>query len=422
MTGSEVSMHAAKRNPIIGTSFRNPRGVLGVIVEKRMHNQVTAEFECSHPGCPERYLRAQQDWFQCHQCVTHGRHSGTGQPRLAPGRHPQREPTMRSFPTGAPLPCLPDVVIHADWGSNVRKRWSVRAERGGDDRYTLARPVTFCAKDDLAASIAEGERGSSVLLGFDFALGVPASFPRNTQGGFLEMISAAENAFFESCDLEVLGPTRPFFRPGWDQIRAPAGQKECEILKRIGLSKETMLRRCERRTDYRRDAACVFLPTPKQQVAGATRAGWREIVRPALASGQTETRLVNVWPFDGPLDTVVAKGKVAIVETYPAELYAHLGISGNSKTVLAWRLTQAPILLKRAEEAGVRVAPELEKDVRDGFGDDGTAEDKFDALVGALAMVRTALGLHRCTAPDDEVVRVVEGWIFCRPIDASPSG
>ena len=72
-----------------------------------------------------------------------------------------------------------ELLIHADWSVNARKRWAATAARH-DDAWTveapkLVGPVT--AFLDNVFLTAERQR---VLLGFDFPIGVPSSYGRQT--------------------------------------------------------------------------------------------------------------------------------------------------------------------------------------------------------------------------------------------------
>ena len=56
--------------------------------------------------------------------------------------------------------------------------------------------------------------------------------------------------------------------------------------------------------------------------------------------------------------------------------------------------------------------PDLVEAIRDGFGPAKNGEDPFDAVVGLFLMRDVVLGYWQDGAPDDEVVRRVEGWIL----------
>src|SRR5438094_9646269 len=71
----------------------------------------------------------------------------------------------------------PTVVYHADWGGKAEKRWCARATLGTDGRHTAltAEPVGTPALLIEKSREVAGETGC-VFAGFDFPIGVPASF------------------------------------------------------------------------------------------------------------------------------------------------------------------------------------------------------------------------------------------------------
>ena len=336
-------------------------------------------------------------------------------------RSSAKRPPKRSahvFTPGKAFEPLPDTIIHADWGARANKRWSVRATRSAGNYSLSASRLVGDVHALLVSAAAEARAGKTVLLGFDFAIGVPAAYAdQRGAKNFLKMIETEAPAFFATTAFSTSSIERPFCQPdpSWNDIPGGPGEKERNILEKIGLDPSTSLRRCERRTATRGDAACVFLPKPAKQVAGATRAGWLEVLRPVLTDSELR-KVFRVWPFDGAdLSSLVRPGLVTIVETYPAELYAHLGMSGFSKTNRGWRLDQADLLL--ASDAAPHLDDELRAEIETGFGGGEDGEDRFDAMVGALGLVRIAMGLDRCDVPEDAVVRDVEGWIVGRPLD-----
>jgi hypothetical protein len=77
-------------------------------------------------------------------------------------------------------------------------------------------------------------------------------------------------------------------------------------------------RRCELAQPGRRAACSIFWTLGGQQVGKAAIAGWKEVLIPALDDTEIDLRL---WPFDGSLSELVARGRVVVAETYPAEFY-----------------------------------------------------------------------------------------------------
>ena len=140
--------------------------------------------------------------------------------------------------------------------------------------------------------------------------------------------------------------------------------------------------------------------------------GWREVLIPALTSGANR---VKVWPFDGPLRSLLKPGHAVICETYPAEMYRHVDIGfspDESKTSRESRRRKAAALIGWADAASVELHPDLRAEIEDGFGIAKDGEDRFDAVVGLLGMVNVILGHRSPGEPDDEHARRVEGWML----------
>ena len=100
-----------------------------------------------------------------------------------------------------------------------------------------------------------------------------------------------------------------------------------------------------------------------------------------------------------------------VAETYPAEVYGHLGLNlkgGKGRQMV--RKSNAPRLLAWANVAGVDLDQGLFDEIADGFGAGG--DDCFDAVVGLFGMLNVMLGQRAPGEPDDPAVRRIEGWIL----------
>ena len=102
-----------------------------------------------------------------------------------------------------------------------------------------------------------------------------------------------------------------------------------------------------------------------------------------------------------------------VAETYPAEVYAHLGLNlrnGGKRSEPCGGPTR---LVSSRNEAGVGVDPARPcAEIEDGFGSHGRGRrDRFDAVVG-LGMLNVVLGRRPSGEPDDPIVRRIEGWIL----------
>ncbi len=308
-------------------------------------------------------------------------------------------------------------MVFADWSKNPRKRWEARVipTRSGG-RVSAPTPIL-----DAAVWVAElvgvARRGRAVLLGVDFGLGVPVAFARACRPrvrSFLELVDGApEPLFAEERAMERVCPERPFFRPAGQPFELDA------LAARLGApSWRALLRRCERAHPGRpRDACPVFVPRPTQDVTGATRTGWLEVLRPARAAG------AKVWPFDGELDALVRPGALVLAETYPAEVGAWLGLPRGKRRPES-RAAMARALASALREAGLEADAALAQDLADCVPDHPGApgEDRLDAVIGAVGLARVRAGAIDARAPRDREVRAIEGWVLGRPDDGLSTG
>jgi hypothetical protein len=324
----------------------------------------------------------------------------------------------------ATLP-LPDVVGHADWSVDPKKRWLALALREGTVRYRAVAPRPVGDLPALFEGLAaQAGPGGSVLLGVDFPLGLPAAYaaragvgdfaallPRLGRGRWREFFAVAGRPGEIS-----LG--RPFF----PATRGAKGAfSHAQLVSGLGLASAAELRRrCDHATATRRAAAPLFWTLGPQQVGKAALGAWRDLLIPALASARPPA----LWPFDGPLAALLAPGRLpgrlVVAETYPAEVYGHLGLAfpppapgaRTGKRVQAARAANAPVLLARTRELGVALEPALRAAIETGFGAAPEGEDAFDATVGLLGLVNVVRGRRPPGDPQDPVVRKVEGWIL----------
>lgn len=316
---------------------------------------------------------------------------------------------------------LPAVVAHADWSIDPKKRWVASAILGGDRRYRAVACRTVgplpAFLDGLAA--LAGPAGA-VFLGFDLPLGLPARYAARAgiedfRATLPRLGSGRWRNFFDVAALPgEVSPLRPFYPA---RAGAPGTVARRHLLDGLGLEHyEDLMRRCDRSTPGRRAAAAMFWTLGPQQVGKAAISAWRDLLIPALAAG----RDLRIWPFDGPLQGLFAPGRIVVAETYPAEVYGHLGVVFSKarrgvkagKRVQADRAANAAVLLGQAGALGITLEPPLRQAIDDGFGPGRAGEDPFDATVGLLGMLNVVRG-HRSTGePPDELIRGVEGWIL----------
>ena len=256
--------------------------------------------------------------------------------------------------------------------------------------------------------------GDTIAIGFDFPIGLPAAYARRAGiSSFLEVLPKLghdrwSDFYTVASTPEDISSTRPFYpmRPG--------GTKQHHLVDALGVDDmKDLLRLCDRANGARGAACPIFWTLGGKQVGKAAILGWREVLAPALRDEELD---VSIWPFDGGFADLIARGGIVIAETYPAEACLHIGLTppgrGWSKRSQDGRRAQASSIEAWARPRPVELDDALRARIADGFGPSKNAEDPFDAMLGLLSMVEIALGYREVGAPDTEVVRRVEGWIF----------
>jgi len=300
------------------------------------------------------------------------------------------------------------LVAHADWSIDPHKRWvAVARPIGSGWVLHVPRPVGEVARF-LARLRAEAE-GGPVALGVDLPLGLPRAYAAQRQeSDFLHFLQATRNwpDFFRVCAvLEELAPERPFY-----PARGIAGMTRAAHAAALGLGSATGLSRaCDRATAERPAGAPLFWTLGANQSGKAAIAAWRDMLLPALATGED----VRFWPFAGPFRSLLAPGAVALAETYPAEALRHLGLRlKGSKRRQADRAAVAALLLDAMRRLDVAPKAALSVAVADGFGADAAGEDRFDCVLGVLCVLNVLAGNRPDTAPNDPWIHRWEGWVL----------
>ncbi len=309
---------------------------------------------------------------------------------------------------------LPRRVISADWSVSPKKRWAARAELQADRRYVVGAPKTITPSDILAAASEP-----STLVGFDFPIGLPTAYARLARvRSFTELLpllgTGAWSSFFEVArTTSEVSLHRPFYP------HAPGGKKREHLVDALGLQQaDDLYRACDVASGRR--ACPMFWTLGGNQVGKGALTGWKEVVVPALATGS-----VDLWPFDGSFEDLLAAGRTVFVETYPADTYAYVGATlprtpdGQGKRARSSRMACADAVIKRAAAAELELATDLLSQLRDGFGDRSDGEDRFDAVMGLLGMLAVLRGERPVGVPDDRRVHRVEGWILGRTAAAA---
>ena len=306
-----------------------------------------------------------------------------------------------------------DEVHHADWSVGPTKRWIASARRT-DTGWTVSAPRRVGPTEAFLEALWEESRTRRVLAGFDFPIGLPVAYGRQTGlTGFREALSAfGREAGWEAFYEVAVAPSdiavgRPFY-----PRLSTKGVSRRSLTEGIGVETFTdLLRLCERRGPGRREACSVFWTLGGNQVGRAASSGWREVVVPALDRGAA------IWPFDGDLHALSAVGAPILAETYPADGYAVLGAPfgpRESKRSQDDRRSKANAILGWALSAGVNL-DDARETLIDGFGAASSGEDAFDAFVGLLAMIEIVEGrMPERTVRTPPDVAAWEGWILGR--------
>jgi hypothetical protein len=155
--------------------------------------------------------------------------------------------------------------------------------------------------------------------------------------------------------------------------------------------------------------APLFWTLGANQTGKAAIAAWRDVFAPAL---RAHAPLV-LWPFAGAFRGLLAPGRIAVAETYPAEALRHFGLRlSGSKRRQADRARLADPLRAVMGELGARADASLATALAAGFGADAAGEDRFDCLLGVLCVINVLEGHRPDTAPDDPWLARWEGWVL----------
>jgi len=306
----------------------------------------------------------------------------------------------------------PNVVYHADWSSKEGKRWCARAALGADGRYTAFGAELVGNLGSLIGQLhtEAGETGCT-FAGFDFPIGVPASYAKragiSSFRALLANLGRGEwKDFYSVCDEpSQISIHRPFY-PG----RPYKGRRKEDLLRGHGVSSvESLLRWCEQSDTGLKAARCLFWTLGPNQAGRGAIIGWRDVLAPALRDGGP----VSLWPFDGLLASLLVPGKFVVAETWLAECYGWFSKEPfGGKRDRRNRRKLGASLLRWAGAQDVMLENNLRKEIHDGFpqGED----DAFDAVVGLFGMLQVCLGQRLPGEPNEQEIRNIEGWILGR--------
>jgi len=302
----------------------------------------------------------------------------------------------------------PSLAAHADWSVDPRKRWITVARRTGAG-WSLTAPRLVGEVSTLLTRLVEEADFGAVALGADLPIGLPRAYaatrPEADFPGFLRSVHGLPDFFTVCAALDEIRPDRPFY-----PARGIAGMTRLSHANALGLTDASGLSRaCDRATAERPAGAPLFWTLGANQSGKAAIAAWQHLILPALAN-RTPLRL---WPFEGPLRTLLSPGAVALAETYPAEALRHLGMRlRGSKRRHADRCATAGALMTAMDLQSATPDDTMRQAILDGFGSDASGEDRFDSLLGVLCVLNVLAGNRPDVAPDDPWVLRWEGWVL----------
>ena len=304
----------------------------------------------------------------------------------------------------------PALVAHADWSKDPKKRWYAAARLEADGYYRVSAPARVgCLSSYFRRLRGSLEADAAVLAGFDFPIGLPVRYAAKV--GLTDFLDALprlgrgewDDFYCPAPSQSCISTGRPFYPAG-----STAGTKKQHLVKALDLTRDDDLRRrCERSTN----AEALFWLVGAKQVGRAAISGWKDLLAPALAQ-QPE---LSIWPFGGALVDLLARPGIVVAETYPAAMYRPLdleiGRPSRKKTSRSDRAKDAPAMWDWVDKRSVRLEPQLEYELCDGFGSDRSGDDRFDAVVGLFGMLDVVFGNLPSGEPRDETTQI-EGWIL----------
>jgi len=298
------------------------------------------------------------------------------------------------------------LAVHADWSVDARKRWMCVAVPGATGWQLMVQPVG--SVETLLPRLLAAAQGGPVALGVDFPIGLPRAYAAGRTGDFSGFLRNAPPGFFDVADtIDDVSPGRPFY-----PRRGRLGMTRLSLAHALGFATTAELcRQCDRATATRPAGAPLFWTLGANQVGKAAISAWLSLLRPALAAPEPPA----LWPFDGPFRSLLAPGRIAIAETYPAEAMRQLSLTmGGSKRRHADRLVLMPAV--RYAMARHQAAPDQTLDdlLATGMGADPAGEDRLDCLLGLLCVLSVLQGAQDAAPPDPWITRW-EGWVLGQP-------
>lgn len=306
---------------------------------------------------------------------------------------------------------MPDLIAHADWGSNANNRVLAKAKLNKDGSYLNLGLEKVPHPSSLLDSLRhESGPEGTILVGFDFPIGLPASYaekaginyfldvlPQFGTGKWVEFYNIAEKP-------EQISLRRPFYpyRPG--------GARQYHLVNGLGLESFAELKRlCE---VGRPSATPLFWTLGPSQVGRGAIIGWRDILAPALKVSKPD---IKVWPFHGLLPELLTNGRIVVAETYPTAFRFQFGLENGKNQVS--RSNCAHLIFNLASQVELIIPDNIREFIQNGFGNNNNSRDCFDAFVGLIGMLSIIRGNLPEGVLENQNVKQIEGWMLGRSIE-----
>ena len=238
-----------------------------------------------------------------------------------------------------------------------------------------------------------------VLAAFDCPIGLSKAYAarvelRTFRAALAQFGSGRFQRFYEVAEYaEDIAPERPFY-----PARGVKGTSREHLRKVLG-DAAFAPRTCDRLAG----AGPMFWLVGPRQVGRSAAFIWRELIAPRLDR-------VALWPFDGPLQDLLAADRPVIAEMYPAFLLRTLGVTVERKSDPAARAACGRALLRRVGDDRRLDLEAVRSLLRSGFGASRAGEDPFDATISCIGLAKLLLDDAMPEPP--EAARAVEGWIL----------
>jgi hypothetical protein len=253
-----------------------------------------------------------------------------------------------------------------------------------------------------------------LLLGFDFPIGLPYAYAQ--KAGLHSFLAALpefgrgewHDFYNVSLTADQISIKRPFYPD------LPGGTSRQHLLDKLGFDSIDDLRReCENSPPQVRSAAPLFWTLGAQQVGKAALNGWEQVIVPGLNDPSLD---ILIWPFSGKMSSLIRPGRIIIAETYPTQYLHQLNLINPqrrfSKRRQSDRAEAAARLISTLNSRKIKIHQILEQSLRDGFGPRQAGDDRFDAVIGLLGMLRFFTGTDRVPEPKTREITQIEGWIL----------